>query len=122
MSYTILEQVKIRLEQFHIENEGTDEEKVVFDKPKCNPLLEQLIMQATSDVKRARKYPDSYSEGRIEKDVQKFESVIVDLVLYDYNKIGGEFQSSHSESGTATRNWIDREKLLAGVLPLARII
>ena len=49
--YTTLEQVKIRLKQFHIEtvtNEDntTSAEVVVFDKPQDNPLIEQLIKQA----------------------------------------------------------------------------
>ena len=47
--YSILEQVKIRLEQFHIENEN-GEDKVVFDHKEENPLLNQLIKQAREDV------------------------------------------------------------------------
>ena len=45
--YTILEQVKIRLKQFHIETvdnaDGTQSDVVVFDQKEDNPLLEQLI-------------------------------------------------------------------------------
>lgn len=121
MSYTILEQVKIRLRQFHIENPDTEDESIVFDKLEDNPFLEQLISQATEDVRTYRKYPETYNEERILKDMKRFESVIVNLVLYDYNKEGGEFQISSSENGTS-RNWIDREKILAGVVPFVKIL
>lgn len=40
--YSILEQVKIRLRQFHVDDDDT----VVFDKKEENPLLNQLIEQA----------------------------------------------------------------------------
>ena len=46
---TTLEQVKIRLKQFHMEKtDGKD--VVVFDKIEDNPLIEQLIEQAKKDV------------------------------------------------------------------------
>lgn len=49
MAYTVLEQVKIRLKQFHIDDSsGTD--IAVFDHKEENPLLEQLIAQATDEV------------------------------------------------------------------------
>ena len=40
--YSILEQVKIRLRQFHVD----DDDSVVFVKKEENPLLNQLIEQA----------------------------------------------------------------------------
>ena len=42
-SYTVLEQVKIRLKQYHMD---TATNAVVFDKIEDNILLEQLIEQA----------------------------------------------------------------------------
>ena len=54
--YTTLEQVKIRLKQFHIETveneDNTESDVVVFDSKEDNLLLEQLIKQATKDVIR----------------------------------------------------------------------
>lgn len=51
MEYTTLEQVKIRLKQFHIETVANDDETtsdvVVFDSKEDNPIIEQLIKQAT---------------------------------------------------------------------------
>ena len=55
MEYTTLEQVKIRLKQFHIDTVTNDDETtsdvVVFDNKEDNPIIEQLIKQATEDVK-----------------------------------------------------------------------
>ena len=49
MAYSILEQVKIRLKQFHIESvENSD--TVVFDSKEDNPLLEQLIDQVKQEI------------------------------------------------------------------------
>ena len=55
MSYTIFEQVKIRLRQFHIDEKGTENEKIVFDKPEDNPVLEQLISLKAIAKNRLRK-------------------------------------------------------------------
>ena len=121
MSNTILEQVKIRLRQFHIENHETEGEQIVFDKPEENPILEQLISQATQDVVECRNYPESYTEEKKADDLKKYDSVIVNLVLYDYNKEGGEFQDSSSENGTSS-SWVKRESLMAECLPPVKYI
>ena len=56
--YTTLEQVKIRLGQFHIGTVTNDDETtsdvVVFDNKEDNTIIEQLIKQATEDVKARR--------------------------------------------------------------------
>ena len=45
MAYTTLEQVKIRLKQFHIDD-SSGSDVTVFDRKEENPLIEQLIEQA----------------------------------------------------------------------------
>lgn len=123
--YTTLEQVKIRLKQFHIDTidngDETTSDVVIFDNKEDNPLLEQLIQQAENDVKNARNYPDGYSSDNIQNDMDKFNNVIVDLAVYDRKKLGGDFQQSDSENGKS-RTWIDRTSILAHVMPIARII
>ena len=53
--YTTLEQVKIRLKQFHIDSKSDSKSsEVVFDHLEENPLLEQLISQAEADIKIGR--------------------------------------------------------------------
>ncbi|MCU6748042.1 phage head-tail connector protein [Faecalicatena acetigenes] len=109
MAYSRLEQLKIRLRQSDVSNENEDK------------FLEQLVLQAEQDVRLYRNYPDNYTEEMIEKDMKKFDSIIIDLALYDYNQEGGEFQTSSSENGTS-RNWIDRDKILGKVTPFVQIL
>ena len=124
--YSIVEQVKIRLKQFHIEtvtNEDntTSADVVVFDKPQDNPLIEQLIKQAKQDIVAMRNYPSTYTSERIEADLKNYEAVIVNLVVYDMSQAGEEFMSSFSENGIS-RNWRKRSELFVGVYPFAKIL
>ena len=107
MTYSRLEQLKIRLRQSGVSSE--------------NEFLQQLIFQAEQDVRLYRNYPDNYTEEMIEKDMKKFDSIIVNLALYDYNQEGGEFQTSSSENGTS-RSGIDRDKILGKVSPFVKIL
>lgn len=125
MEYTTLEQVKIRLQQFHIETVTNDDEStsdvVVFDKKEDNPLIEQLIKQATEDVKAVRCYPNSYTDEMIAEDLKKFENVIVNLAVYDHSQAGEAFMASFGENGVS-RTWREREKLFVGVFPFAKVL
>ena len=100
--YTTLEQVKIRLKQFHIDSESDSKSpKVVFDHLEENPLLEQLISQAEADIRAKRMYPESYTEEKIAADMKKFQSVVVNLVVYDRSQAGENFMASYSENGVS---------------------
>lgn len=123
-SYTVLEQVKIRLKQFHmetVENDGFASSTVMFDRKEDNPLLEQLINQATEDIKNKRRYPKDYTKEEIEEDLKKYESVLVNVVVYDRMKLGGDFQQSDSEN-RKSRTWVDRNTLFKEIYPIARIV
>ena len=123
--YTILEQVKIRLKQFHIETvdnaDGTKSDVVVFDQKEDNPLLEQLIKQVTNEVMNRRMYPDTYTQEQIYEDMKKFESVIINAVVYDRSQAGESFMQSYSENGVS-RTWTDRDKLFKDVYPFVKIL
>nr|DAK18302.1 MAG TPA: Protein of unknown function (DUF3199) [Caudoviricetes sp.] len=120
--YTTLEQVKIRLKQFHIDSKSDSESsKVVFDHFEENPLLEQLISQAEADIRAKRMYPESYTEEKIAADMKKFQSVVVNLVVYDRSQAGENFMASYSENGVS-RTWRDREELFVGVFPFAKVL
>lgn len=84
---------------------------------------EQLIIPkikgAIREVRRARNYPKHYSESTIVEDLKNYYSNIRNIVLYDYNIIGAEFEESHSEN-SVSRSWKDRDKLFAGIIPLSR--
>ena len=123
MEYTTLEQVKIRLKQFHIDTVTNDDETtsdvVVFDNKEDNPVIEQLIKQATEDVKAIRNYPDNYTDEMIAEDLKKHQSVIVNLAVYDHSQAGEVFMASYGENGVS-RTWKDRDSLFAGVFPFAK--
>ena len=116
--YTTLEQVKIRLKQFHIDSESSE---VVFDELEDNPLIEQLISQAKADIVAKRMYPDSYTDEKIEEDLKRFENVIVNVVVYDHSQAGENFMASYSENGVS-RTWRDRDSLFVGVFPFAKVL
>lgn len=116
--YTTLEQVKIRLKQFHIDEKTS---KVVFDSLEDNPLIEQLIIQAKADIVAKRMYPDSYTEEKITEDLKRFESVIVNVVVYDHSQAGENFMANYSENGVS-RTWRDRDSLFVGVFPFAKVL
>lgn len=124
--YTTLEQVKIRLHQYHIDTVKNDDSDtttnvVVFDNIKDNPLIEQLIEQSRQEIISLRNYPSSYTQEQIDDDLSKYESVIVNLTVYDHSQAGESFMSSYSENGIS-RNWVDRNELLAGIFPYVKIL
>lgn len=82
--------------------------------------LQLKIKNAIREVKRARNYPKSYADDVIAEDLNCYYSNIHDLALYDYNQIGAEGQSSHSENGTS-RNWKSRSDCLIGVVSMCKV-
>lgn len=82
-------------------------------------LILPKIKNAIREVKRARNYPKYYSESAIVEDLENYYSNIRSIALYDFNKIGGEFEDSHSENSIG-RTFSDRDKLFSGIIPLSR--
>lgn len=119
--YSILEQVKIRLRQYHMEETEDGQSAISFDDNEENPLIEQLIRQATAEVIGKRNYPYSYTEEQIETDLKNYESNIVNLVVYDHSQAGEEFMASFSENGVS-RSWKSRDDLFAGIFPFAKVL
>lgn len=121
--YTALEQVKIRLKQFHIETatdeDGVTSDVVVFDQKEDNPYIKQLIKQARNEVVSKRNYPGSYTDEKISEDLKQFEDVIVNLAVYDHSQAGEAYMESYSENGVS-RSWKDRESLFVGVFPFVK--
>ena len=118
---SILEQVKIRLLHFSVDEATSD---VVFTHVQENPLLQQLIKQAVSAIKAERHYennPDIYTEEKIEEDLKRYENNVVDYVVYYRSQAGESFMKSFSENGVS-RSWIDSVKLFAGVTAISKIV
>lgn len=98
----------------------------------CNDLVAELnltkeadkkamlvkVKNAVLEVRNRRSYPSHFTEADIQKDLAMLYPNIRGLALYDYNQIGAEGQSAHSENGTS-RNWKDREDCLKGVFAWA---
>ena len=118
---SILEQVKIRLLHFSIDEATSD---VVFTHVQENPLLQQLIKQAVSAIKAERHYennPDIYTEEKIEEDLKRYENNVVDYVVYYRSQAGESFMKSFSENGVS-RSWVDSCKLFEGVTAISKIV
>jgi hypothetical protein len=123
--YTTLEQVKIRLHQYHIDTVKNDDSDtttnvVVFDNIEDNPLIEQLIEQSRQEIISLRNYPSSYTQEQIDNDMTKYENVIVNLTVYDHSQTGENYMASMNEGGV-NRTWKNRNDLLAGVFPLVKV-
>lgn len=88
--------------------DNLDDEKKLLNK----------VKNAVREVRNRRNYPSHFTENDIQKDLEMLHSNIYSLALYDYNQIGVEGQSSHSENGES-RTWKDREDCLRGVFAWA---
>lgn len=124
--YTTLEQVKIRLHQYHIDTVKNDDSDtttnvVVFDNIGDNPLIEQLIEQSRQEIINLRNYPSSYTQEQIDNDLSKYDSVIVNLTVYDHSQAGENYMASMNEGGV-NRTWKNRDDLLAGVFPFVKVL
>lgn len=86
-------------------------------------VLMNKIKDAYRKVKTKRCYQyTSYTEEQIEKDMyDNYYSHVKDVATYNYVKIGGEFQTSHSENGI-TRSWGSESDVLSGVISFVGIL
>lgn len=82
--------------------------------------LKQKVVNAIREVKIARKYPAYYTDGQIKIDLYGYYSNIRNIALYDYNKMGAEFEQSHNEN-SVSRSFVDRHTLFSGVVPICRL-
>ena len=83
-------------------------------------ILELKVNNAYREVKAARHYPKTYSEASIKADMEDYYSNVKAIALYDYTKIGAEGQSSYSADGERI-DYIERDKLFTGIVPIARV-
>lgn len=87
---------------------------LVIDNAHDEKKLLIKVKNAVREVKNRRSYPSHFTDEDIQKDLEKLQSNIYSLALYDYNQIGVEGQLSHSENGES-RTWKDREECLRGI-------
>lgn len=74
--------------------------------------------RAIRSFKIKRNYPSSYSDEKINSDMEKCYDCIFDLALFFLVKQGAEFQGSHSES-SVNRSWDSETEIYVnhGVFP-----
>lgn len=89
-------------------------EDTAFDET----MLTSKVKGAYREIRQARKYPASYSDEAIVRDMQNYFSNVKNLALYDYNSIGAEGQHTIVENETR-REFVKRESFFYGVLPIA---
>ena len=81
-------------------------------------LLTAKVKGAYREVKTAKKYPATYTDAAIERDMVNYYSQVRNIALYDYNQIGAEGQTQYNQDGVSV-HYVDRDKLFYGVLPVA---
>lgn len=108
----IVDDLKIELSDDIEETESTEES----EEPGYNEnVLNIKVKNAIREVRRVRNYPKKYTEEDIVSDLENnYYDVIHDIALLEYNKIGAEGQSDHSEDDVK-RTWVSKDDLLASV-------
>lgn len=119
MSYTTLEQVKIRLRYYELVTNENNETSLVFNHNEENFILDELIVKAKQDIIAYRHYPSDWTQEQIDEDIEmKYHSLMIDLVLFDYSIEGMDYETNHSENGV-NRTFVKRETILGKVVPFA---
>ena len=83
-------------------------------------LLSAKIKGAYYAVRRKRNYQEHHTDEFIDKDMRSMYDIIKDLAMYDWNHIGAEGETSHSENGTS-RTWTSRKDILTEVIPFVTV-
>ena len=100
--------------------ESLNTELEITEGDRFNPvILRSKVENAYMEVKAARKYPESYSEAFIERDMGNYYSQIRAVSMFDYTQVGSEGQTQFSEDGVSI-HYVDRNLLFHGVLPIAK--
>ena len=68
-----------------------------------------------------REYPESMSADRILDDMRGYYATLFKVCEYDYNMMGAEGESSHSENGV-NRTYVDRNSLFNDVFKFVRFL
>lgn len=83
--------------------------------------LSIIVKKVIKEVIQRRNYPGTMKDDDILADLESHYATIINASEYDYNIIGAEGESSHSENGVA-RTYVDRNKLFGGVFPYVRYL
>lgn len=67
------------------------------------------------------KYTTKTQEEIIEDMYDNYYQDIKDLALFNYAKIGGYFENSHSENGTS-RTWRTEDEILGNIISFVKVL
>lgn len=86
-------------------------------------VLAVKVKLATRDIIARRNYGAcTWSEQKILDDLySNYYSTITNVARFDYNQIGAEGESSHSENGIS-RSFVDRDSLMKNVHAFVGVI
>lgn len=84
-------------------------------------LLSSKIKGAYRTVNRKRNYQEHHNKEFIDKDMLAMYDIVKELALYDWNHIGAEGETSHSDNGVS-RIWNPREDILMNVIPFVTVL
>ena len=99
----IIEELKIEI--------GLDDEDI--------GILEVKVRGAIRAVKTARNYQSHHTDEFIQADIKQFVNQIKDIALYDFNQIGAEGQTAHTEN-SISRTWKNRNDCFNGIVPFCK--
>ena len=91
------------------------------DQPTFNAeKVRVIVANVVEEVIKARKYREvGYTDEQIAEDLFKYKGNIKNIAEYDFAHFGAPHETSHSEN-SVSRTWVDRNKLFAGIVSLAR--
>lgn len=88
----------------------------MFDEDILSSIVDGVLLEAET----LRRYPAYYTEDQKCADMTRGLSIFRNVVLSRYNKIGVEFETSHSE-GEVSDHYVAHGAEWSGWLPLAVI-
>lgn len=93
------------------------------DEPDFNAdILENKVKAVIRELKHRRNYTaTSMTDDEIEKDIENYFSVIVDVSRYDYNQRGAERELSHTDNGVS-RSYESRDRLWNSVHAFVKVL
>ena len=85
-------------------------------------ILAVKVKLAVKEVISKRNYKAStYNDDQILEDLYNYYATISNVARYDYNQLGAEGESAHTENGVS-RTYVNRDELFKGVHAFVGII
>lgn len=85
-------------------------------------ILAVKVKLAVKEVMSKRNYKAStYTDKQILDDLYNYYATISNIARYDYNQLGAEGESAHSENGVS-RTYVNRDELFKGVHAFVGVI